>query len=183
MKNQDVTVPIKDDGMNLLKFVAREPENTTGYVFHGSPQIISQLEPRPVYWKDPKGLLYDDSDTPVVCASDRPFIPVFMALLPREANWGYVSNGKNNGLNYYIGRSFKAQFLRATGYVLVLSSDSFRKTVPAIPEGWKYDLPVGGRQPEMRSEKAVAPLFAIKVTCADFEELVALEGNSSIEYR
>lgn len=169
--------------MELLKKVAGQARNTTGLVFHGSPQILTALEPQLVYWKDPKGLLYPDSEGPVVCASDKPYIPTFMALLPRDSDWGYVSNGKGQGLTYYIEQSFKAKFLQAEGYVLVLSAEGFQKIVPPIPVGWKYDMPIGGRQPEMRSKESVAPLYAIKVTFADFEALLQLEGNSGIEYR
>jgi hypothetical protein len=175
--------PVREDGVKLLKNVARQAENTTGLVFHGSHQMHTKLEPQPVYWKDPKGLLYPDSDEPVVCASDKPYIPTFMSLLPRKSDWGYVSNGNGQGLTYYIERSFKAEFLQAEGYVLVLGAKNFQKTVPPIPAGWKYDMPIGGRQPEMRSKESVAPLYAIKVTFADFEALLQLEGDSRIEYR
>lgn len=72
--------------MELLKDVARQAENTTGHVFHGSPQILTELDPRPVYWKDPKGLLHPDSEESVVCASDKPYIPTSMSLLPRESD-------------------------------------------------------------------------------------------------
>lgn len=106
-----------------------------------------------------------------------------MSLLPRESDWGYVSNGNGEGLTYYIEWSFKAEFLQAIGYVLVLSAKGFQKTVPPIPAGWKYDMPIGGRQSEMRSKESAAPLYAIKVTFADFEALLKLEGNSRIEYR
>lgn len=183
MTGSKLSIPIREDGVELLKDVARQAENTTGLVFHGSRQILTELEPRPVYWKDPKGWLYPDSEGPVVCASDKPYIPTFMSLLPRESDWGYVSNGNGQGLTYYIEQSFKAQFLQATGYVLVLSARDFQKTVPPIPAGWKYDMPIGGRQPEMRSNESVVPLYAIKVTFADFEALLQLEGNSEIEYR
>ena len=67
--------------------------------------------------------------------------------------------------------------------MLVLDGRSFEKNTPPIPVGWKYDLPVGGRQAEMRSKYPVAVKYAIKVTFADFEALVQLEGNSNIEYR
>jgi hypothetical protein len=183
MTDSKLSIPIRENGIELLKDVARQAENTTGLVFHGSRQILTELEPRPVYWKDPKGLLYPDSDGPVVCASDKPYIPAFMSLLPRESDWGYVSNGNGQGLTYYIEQSFKAQFLQAVGYVLVLSAKDFQKTVPPIPAGWKYDMPIGGRQPEMRSNESIVPLYAIKVTCADFEALLQLEGHSEIEYR
>lgn len=176
-------VPIKEDGMKLLKEVAAQTKNTTGFVFHGAHQIHAKLKPQPVYWKDPKGLLYPDSEEPVVCASDKPYIPTFLSLLPRESDWGYVSNGNGQGLTYYIQEAFKPQFLEAVGYVLVLDANDFQKTVPPIPTGWKYDMPIGGRQAEMRSKKSVIPLYAIKVTFADFEMLVQLEGNSKIEYR
>lgn len=148
-----------------------------------APLKYLQSLPRPVYWKDPKGLLYPDSEGPVVCASDMPYIPTFMSLLPRESDWGYVSNGNGEGLTYYIERSFRAEFLQTIGYVLVLSAKGFQKTVPPIPTGWKYDMPIGGRQSEMRSKEAAVPLYAIKVTFADFEALLKLEGNSKIEYR
>lgn len=174
---------VEGNGVALLKDVARQAKNTTGLVFHGAHHVITALEPRPVYWKDPKGKLYPDSEVPVVCASDMPFIPVFMALLPRKSDWGYVSNGQGNGLTYYIEESFKAEFLQATGYVMVLRAEDFHMTVPPIPVGWAYDMPVGGRQPELRCEKPVVPLYAIKVTFADFEALLRLEGNSKIEYR
>jgi hypothetical protein len=177
------TPTIRADGMDLLKSVARQPKNTTGFVFHGSPHVLSELEPRPVFWKDPNGKLYPDSEVPVVCASDKPYIPTFMALLPRDSDWGYVSNGQGEGLTYYIEESFKTTFLQATGYVLVLPVEFFQKTTPPIPEGWAYDLPIGGRQPEMRSRELVSPLYAVKVTYADFEALVQIEGNSKIEYR
>ena len=72
---------------------------------------------------------------------------------------------------------------QATGYVLVLSAKGFQKTVPPIPVGWSYDLPIGGRQAEMRSKEPASPLYAIKVISADFEALLQLEGNSTIEYR
>jgi hypothetical protein len=175
-------VPIREDGMELLKEVAAQTKNTTGFVFHGAHQIHAKLKPQPVYWKDPKGL-YPDSKEPVVCASDKPYIPTFLSLLPRESDWGYVSNGNGQGLTYYIQEAFKPQFLEAVGYVLVLDANDFQKTVPPIPAGWKYDMPIGGRQAEMRSKKSVIPLYAIKVTFADFERLVQLEGNSKIEYR
>ena len=106
-----------------------------------------------------------------------------MSLLPRESDWGYVSNGKGQGLTYYFEASFKAEFLQAVGYVLVLSAKDFQKTIPPIPAGWKYDMPIGGRQAEMRSKQPTIPLYAIKVTFADFEALLQLEGNSKIEYR
>jgi len=176
-------ISIRKDGIDLLKDVARQAENTTGLVFHGSSQILTELEPQPVYWKDPKGLLYPDSEEPVVCASDKPYIPTFMALLPRDSDWGYVSNGNGQGLTYYIEQSFKEKFLHAEGYVLVLDAKGFQKIVPPIPVGWKYDMPIGGRQPEMRSKEPVVPLYAIKVAFADFEALLQLEGNSGIEYR
>ena len=178
-----MSIPIRKDGIKLLKDIARQAENTTGLVFHGSHRIHTKLEPQPVYWKDPKGLLYPDSDWPVVCASDKPYIPAFMSLSPRESDWGYVSNGNGQGLTYYIEESYKAAFLQAQGYVLVLSAKNFQKTVPPIPAGWKYDMPIGGRQAEMRSKEPVVPLYAIKVTYADFEALLQLEGNSGIEYR
>jgi hypothetical protein len=183
MTSPKMPIPIREDGMELLKNVARQAENTTGFVFHGAHQIHTKLEPQPVYWKDPKGLLYPDSEGPVVCASDKPYIPTFLSLLPRESDWGYVSNDNGQGLTYYIEESFKAQFLQTEGYVLVLSAKDFQKTVPPIPVGWKYDMPVGGRQAEMRSKKSVVPLYAVKVTFADFERLLQLEGNSGIEYR
>jgi hypothetical protein len=183
MTDSQNPIPIKEDGVKLLKDVARQTGNTTGFVFHGSHHVLAQLEPRPIYWKDPKGLLYPDSEGPVVCASDKPYIPVFMSLLPRDSDWGYVSNGNAQGLNYYVEQSFKTKFLQAEGYVLVLDAKSFQKVVPPIPAGWKYDMPIGGRQPEMRSNEPVVPLYAIKVTFADFEALLRLEGNSTIEYR
>lgn len=183
MTDSESPISIKEDGIELLKGVAHQAENKTGLVFHGSPQILTELEPRPVYWKDPKGLLYPDSEESVVCASDKPYIPTFMSLLPRESDWGYVSNGNGEGLTYYIERSFKAKFLEAVGYVLVLSAKDFQQTVPPIPAGWKYDMPIGGRQPEMRSKESVVPLYAVEVTYADFEALLQLEGNSGIEYR
>jgi len=164
MTGPTLPIPVREDGVELLKDVARQAENTTGLVFHGSPRILTKLEPRPVYWKDPKGLLYPDSDGPVVCASDKPYIPTSMSLLPRESDWGYVSNGNGQGLTYYIEQSFKEQFLQAVGYVLVLNAKDFQKTVPPIPVGWKYDMPIGGRQPEMRSKKSAVPLYAIRVT-------------------
>ena len=136
-----------------------------------------------MHWKDSKGRLYADSDCAVVCASDKPYIPVFMSLLPRKSDWGYVSNGKDQGLNYYIEESYKAEFLRASGYVLVLDGKNFQKTIPPIPTDWEYDMPIGGRQAEMRSSDPAAVLFAIKVTYADFEALLKLEDNSKIEYR
>lgn len=169
--------------MELLKKIASQAENTTGFVFHGSHQLHANLEPQLVYWKDPKGKLYPDSDGAVVCASDKPYIPVFMALLPRNSDWGYVSNGRGQGLTYYIEKLYKEEFQRATGYVLVLDSKNFQKVVPPIPAGWKYDMPIGGRQAEMRSKDPVAVSYAIKVTFTDFEMLVQLEGNSKIEYR
>lgn len=174
---------VTEDGMELLTRVAGRAENTTGLVFHGSHQVHATLEPQPVYWKDPKGKLYPDSEGAVVCASDKPYIPVFMALLPRKSDWGYVSNGRGQGLTYYIEESHKEEFLRALGYVLVLDGRSFQKIIPPIPTGWKYDMPIGGRQAEMRSKDPVAVKYAIKVTFADFETLVQLEGNSKIEYR
>ncbi|HSX32557.1 MAG TPA: hypothetical protein VLF43_04800, partial [Candidatus Saccharimonadales bacterium] len=82
-----------------------------------------------------------------------------------------------------IEQSFKPEFLQAVGYVLVLSAEGFEKITPPIPIGWKYDVPIGGRQPEMRNENPVVPLYAIKVTFADFEALLQLEGNSQVEYR
>jgi hypothetical protein len=67
--------------------------------------------------------------------------------------------------------------------VLVLDDRSFQKVIPPIPAGWKYDMPIGGRQAEMRSKDPVAVRYAIRVTFADFEALLQLEGNSEIEYR
>ena len=183
MKESGSQIPIKENGIKLLKDIALKSKNTTGLVFHGSPRILTELEPKPVYWKDPNGLLYPDSEEPVVCASDKPYIPTFMSLLPRESDWGYVSNGKGEGLTYYIEQSSKTKFLEAVGYVLVLSAERFHKIVPPIPAGWNYDMPIGGRQPEMRSKEPARPLYAIKVTFADFEALLRLEGNSKIEYR
>jgi hypothetical protein len=174
---------MRDDGVKLLKDAARQPKNTTGLAFHGSHQLLTVLEPRPVYWKDAEGLLYPDSEGPVVCASDKPFIPAFLSLMPREANWGYVSNGKADGLTYYIDTASKATFLEAVGYVLVLNAERFHEIIPGIPAGWAYDLPVGGRQSEMRSEEPAVPIYAIRITYTDFEELLRLEGNSEIEYR
>jgi len=180
----ETTIPIRDNGIELLKEVARQPENTTGLLFHGSSRVINLLKPRPVYWKDPTGKLYDDSNGPVICASDKPFIATFMALVPREADWGYVSKGDPDGLKYYIGAAFKEKFVQAVGYVMVLNSDGFEKIVPPIPGGWKYELPVGGRMPEMRSEAdEVQPLYAVKVGYDDFEELLRIQGDSRIEYR
>ncbi|HYH75049.1 MAG TPA: hypothetical protein VD735_03740 [Candidatus Saccharimonadales bacterium] len=179
----DKKVSIKYDGVELLQDVARQPENTTGLVFHGSHHMLARLEPRPVYWKDANGLTYPDSEVPVVCASDKPFIPTFLALLPRETDWRYISNGKNQGLTYYIAASAQGAFEQASGYVLVLDGEHFAKTVPPIPKGWKYDMPIGGRQAEMRSEQSVATQYAIKVTYADFETLLRLDGNSRLEYR
>lgn len=174
---------IKEDGVELLKKVARQTENTTGFVFHGSHGLHAKLEPQPVHWKDAKGRLYPDSDGAVVCASDKPYIPAFMALLPRKSDWGYVSNGRGQGLTYYIEESYKAEFLQASGYVLVLDGKNFQKIVPPIPAGWKYDMPIGGRQSEMRSNDTAAVIYAVKVTFADFEALLKIEGNSKIEYR
>ncbi|TAH32507.1 hypothetical protein EYC58_02890 [Candidatus Saccharibacteria bacterium] len=179
----EATIPLKDDNIELLREVAGQPENTTGLLFHGSPQVINLLEPRPVYWKGPKGDLYDDSIEPVVCASDKPFIATFMALVPREADWGYISKGDPDSLRYYLEASFKQQFIQSIGYVMVLSVSGFEKVVPPIPAGWKYDLPIGGRQPEMRSKNMVKPLYAIKVTYDDFEKLLQIQGDSRIEYR
>ena len=150
----ETTIPIKDNGIELLNEVARQPENTTSLLFHGSPQVINLLKARPVNWKDSHGKLYDDSEGPVICASDKPFIATFMALVPRDADWGYVSKSDSDGLKYYIGAAFKEKFLRAVGYVMVLNAEGFEKIVPPIPADWKYELPDGGRQPEMRSEKS-----------------------------
>jgi hypothetical protein len=175
--------PVKENGIELLKKVASQAENMTGFVFHGSHHLHANLEPQLVYWKDQKGRLYPDSEGAVVCASDRPYIPVFMALLPRKSDWGYVSNGRGQGLTYYVEETYKEKFLQASGYVLVLDDRNFQKVTPPIPVGWKYDMPIGGRQAEMRSKDAVAVKYAIKVTFADFETLVQLEGNSKIEYR
>lgn len=173
---------IKEDGIELLKNAAQS-DNTTGFVFHGSHRVHTSLEPQPVHWKDPKGKLYPDSEGAVVCASDKPYIPVFMALLPRKSDWGYVSNGRGQGLTYYVEELYRAEFQQASGYVLVLDGESFEKITPPIPAGWKYDMPIGGRQAEMRSKKPVAVKYAINVTFADFEALLQLEGNSEIEYR
>ncbi|HSX28479.1 MAG TPA: hypothetical protein VLF60_03460 [Candidatus Saccharimonadales bacterium] len=180
----EAAVPIKADGMELLRGVAHQSENTTGLLFHGSPQVINLLKPRPVYWKDPTGKLYDDSEGPVICASDKPFIATFMSLVPRDADWGYVSKGDPDSLKYYIGAAYKEQFIHAVGYVMVLQSAGFEKVVPPIPVGWEYDLPIGGRMPEMRSgEEKVRPLYAIKVGYDDFEDLLRIQGDSRIEYR
>lgn len=183
MTKPSMTPPIMADGFKMLKDIALQADNTTGLVFHGSSRVVDVLDPKPVYWKDRDGLLYEDSQVPVVCASDMPFIPTFMALVPREADWGYISNGHGNGLSYYIERSFKRNFVESVGYVLALKSHTFRKTVPDIPSGWNYDLPLGGRQPEMRSECSVSPTYAIKVTYADFEELLRIADDSEIVYR
>lgn len=169
--------------MELLKKVASQAENTTDFVFHGSHRLHANLEPQPVYWKDPKGKLYPDSEGAVVCASDKPYIPTFMSLLPRKSDWGYVSNGREQGLTYYVEKTYKEEFLQASGYVLVLDGGNFQKVTPPIPAGWKYDMPIGGRQAEMRSKDSVAVKYGIKVTFADFEALLRLEGNSKIEYR
>ncbi len=107
-----------------------------------------------------------------------------MALVPRDADWGYVSKGGSDGLKYYIGAAFKEQFVHASGYVMVLKAEGFEKIVPPIPAGWMYELPIGDRQPEMRSKEAeIRPLHAIKFTYTDFEALVKVQGESHIEYR
>lgn len=179
----EAAIPIQDNGMELLKEVARQSENTSGLLFHGSPQVINLLEPRPVYWKDPNGKLYDDSEGPVVCASNKPFIPTFMALVPREADWGYISHGDPDARKYYVGAGFKEKFIHAEGYVMVLSAQGFESVVAPIPDGWEFELPVGGRMPEMRTSNPVKPLYAVRVTYRDFEDLLAIQGGSRIEYR
>lgn len=112
MRMTNSKVLIRESGIKLLKDIARQSDNMSGLVFHGSHHILTELEPRPVYWKDPKGLLYPDSEGPVVCASDMPFIPAFMALLPRKSDWGYISNGKGRGLVYYVEQVFRQSLYR-----------------------------------------------------------------------
>jgi len=67
MTNPKKPIPVKEDGVELLKEIARQAQNITGFVFHGSHQIYTKLDPQPVYWKDPKGLLYPDRRTGCMC--------------------------------------------------------------------------------------------------------------------
>jgi hypothetical protein len=140
----------------------KELERSGDYVFHGTSEPLSRLDPRQAYSHGkPDG-------TPAVCAASDVDTAIFMALqrcavlalqergqLGQRSSAGYSNHGEN--YHFYGSPEIVQELLSAHGYVHVLPKDGFTSYY-------------GDR--EVRSAEPVTPVETIEVTFMDFPHFV-----------
>jgi len=137
-------------GRKAIEFLAK----TGDYVFHGSWQKLSELEPRQPYsHKKADG-------KPSVCASEEHEISIFKSLVntptcktqKRFSGWSTGEN-ENNDITFSAtkGAMEGAERENAIGYVHVFRKSDFKKY-----QGMEY-----------RTDKNIKPLFVVEVKKTD----------------
>jgi hypothetical protein len=133
-----------------------------GYLFHGSTNPdIKILEPRTAVDTDETNIFNNDT---AVFASTSPAASAIFACMSRDnipgslkdGTW-IVGQGPGGEIQADIPIQWQPYLSQNTGYVYVLSSDSFSGR---LDTGW-----------QVKSTQPITPITKIKVVFADFEQL------------
>ena len=150
--------------------------------YHGTPWSRSVFYPTMPKWRGEDGQEYDDSNVPVIRATQNALPAVFMALAPQgKGRYGYRYNKETDRVAFYAEKQDRTVLTGAVGYVAVFQAGDFVLTELGMPEGWPG--PTIDRLPELRRKTPLAVGFLIKVRYVDFEQLLEAEPGATMEYR
>lgn len=180
MSERLVTAPVLIEGDLLFTgFHSQNSEHNLEVAYHGRPNDASLLTPQIVYWRV-GDTLFPDSKEEVVCADDNPVNAVLFALAPRRGLPIGLEPNDNGGVDYWVHRDLKDEFLSATGIICGLDRSAFEVFTGGPPKG--YTGSVRRRPPELRATNTQVPLFNMRVTQKDFFALLKRQPCSTFQY-
>ncbi|MEV0108499.1 hypothetical protein AB0H42_19475 [Nocardia sp. NPDC050799] len=152
--------PLMLKGVDVLQQIAARYGDSI--VFHGSPLLLTRIEPRQPSWK--RGL-YPDGD-PAVCADKTFDIPLFMSMF-KHHEIAYEPRTEGGMVYRVKGLDTGEVDLDATvGYVHILRRSDFSEVELPLPQG--YPGPLTTRPPELRAFAPLQPLAVVEVRATDF---------------
>lgn len=138
-------------------------EKTGKYLFHGSPWVLEQLEPRQAKrFNEEKSEMVDDGE-PAVISSPFADIAIFRSVVNREhVKIDYMSSFsyQDGGLSFSLNQNTMEKIKDSIGYVYVFNKDDF-----------DYYSPM-----EYRSKKIIIPIDVIKVSFGDLPPRIEIKN-------
>ena len=142
-----------------------ELESTNRYVFHGSPHLLEELEPRQAQTMDSITAKMVDDGEPAVVTSPFVDIAIFRSIINRDNIRGNYSSSfsyRDNSLSFSTNLETIGQAKEHKGYVYVFNKDDFERHSPM----------------EYRLKNTVKPIEVIEVTSADLPSNIIISEEN-----